>query len=50
MKIYIVTGFYEGDLAFSFNVNCYNSFQAIQQVVQNESVLYFDKLIVKELK
>ncbi|MCR5493051.1 MAG: hypothetical protein K6F12_05230 [Streptococcus sp.] len=52
MKTYVVTGLCDGGFAFSFCVNCYNSFQAIQLASKDELVkdMKFDKLILKEIE
>lgn len=52
MKFFAITGFKDGGLVFSFTINCYNSFQAIQLASDDELVLNmeFDRLVMKELK
>ena len=52
MKIYVFTGFNDGEYVFSFSVTAYNSHQAIEIASNDELIkdMKFDRLVMKEVE
>lgn len=52
MKLFVINGFKDGGLVFSFSVTAYSSRQAIEIASGDELIkdMEFDRLVIKELK
>lgn len=52
MKIFVCTGFKDGECVFSFSITAYNSQQALKLANDDELIkdMQFDRLVMKEVE
>ncbi|WP_438058876.1 hypothetical protein AAIB42_06830 [Streptococcus ruminicola] len=52
MKLFVINGFQDGGLVFSFSVSAINSCEAMKLISNDELIrdMEFDRLVMKELK